>query len=210
MSHTTELLLEAFLSTTSNDIIPLTAKGVASGCKVFGAAILRKSDLSLVIAATNDETTSPLLHGEINCIQQFWALPSDKRPPPKDCVFFATHEPCSLCLSGITWSGFDNHYYLFTYEDTRDAFAIPHDIRILEEVYKVPAKGESAEDFASRPLYNKSNAFWTARSVEELVGQLPEDKRDAMRGRVTQIKKQYAGLSETYQASKGDKGIPMA
>jgi hypothetical protein len=37
-------------------------------------------------------------------------------------------------LSGITWSGFDNHYYLFTYEDTRDAFAIPHDIRILEEV----------------------------------------------------------------------------
>lgn len=78
------------------------------------------------------------------------------------------------------------------------------------QVYKVPAKGESAEDFASRPLYNKSNAFWTARSVEELVGQLPEDKRDVMRGRVTQIKKQYAGLSETYQASKGDKGIPMA
>jgi hypothetical protein len=65
MSHTTEQLLEAFLSTTSNDIIPLTAKGVASGCKVFGAAILRKSDLSLVIAATNDETTSPLLVSEL-------------------------------------------------------------------------------------------------------------------------------------------------
>jgi hypothetical protein len=65
MSHTTELLLEAFLSTTSNDIIPLTAKGVASGCKVFGAAILRKSDLSLVIAATNDETTSPLLVSDL-------------------------------------------------------------------------------------------------------------------------------------------------
>ena len=37
-------------------------------------------------------------------------------------------------LSGITWSGFDNHYFLFTYEETRDAFSIPHDIKILEEV----------------------------------------------------------------------------
>jgi tRNA(Arg) A34 adenosine deaminase TadA len=37
-------------------------------------------------------------------------------------------------LSGITWGGFDNFYYLFTFEDTRDAFGIPHDIRILEEV----------------------------------------------------------------------------
>jgi hypothetical protein len=42
-------------------------------------------------------------------------------------------------LSGITWGGFDNFYYLFTYEDTRDAFGIPHDIRILEEVsYGLP------------------------------------------------------------------------
>lgn len=37
-------------------------------------------------------------------------------------------------LSGITWGGWDNFFYLFTYEDTRDAFSIPHDIRILEEV----------------------------------------------------------------------------
>ncbi|ORY28148.1 cytidine deaminase-like protein [Naematelia encephala] len=127
-------LLEAFLSTTTDHIIPLTAQGVASGCKVFGAAILRKSDRSVVVAATNHETASPLLHGEINCIQQFWGIPKETRPDPKDCLFFATHEPCSLCLSGITWSGFDNHYFLFTYEDTRDAFDIPYDIQILEAV----------------------------------------------------------------------------
>jgi tRNA(Arg) A34 adenosine deaminase TadA len=90
-------LLNAFLTTTTQDIIPLTAAGVASGCKVFGAAILRKSDLSLVVAATNTETESPLLHGEITCIQKFYSLPADQRPPPGDCVFFATHEPCSLC-----------------------------------------------------------------------------------------------------------------
>ncbi|ODN75850.1 hypothetical protein, variant [Cryptococcus amylolentus CBS 6039] len=133
-SHPPQTLLKALLKTTTDDIIPLTAPAVAAGCKVFGAAILRKDDLSLVIAGTNQETESPLLHGEISCIQNFYALPKDKRPDAKDCVFFATHEPCSLCLSGITWSGFDNIHFLFTYEDTRDAFSIPHDIKILEEV----------------------------------------------------------------------------
>ena len=46
--------------------------------------------------------------------------------------------------SGITWRGFDNFYYLFTYEDTRDGFGIPHDIRILKEVYAVPDPDRAA------------------------------------------------------------------
>ena len=54
-------LVSAFLKTVEHSIIPLTAIGVASGNKLFGAAILRKEDLSLVIAATNQETNSPLL-----------------------------------------------------------------------------------------------------------------------------------------------------
>lgn len=37
-------------------------------------------------------------------------------------------------LSGITWGGWNTFFYLFTYADTRDAFDIPHDIKILEEV----------------------------------------------------------------------------
>jgi hypothetical protein len=28
-------------------------------------------------------------------------------------------------LSGITWSGFNEFYYLFTYEDSRDLFDVP-------------------------------------------------------------------------------------
>lgn len=54
-------LVSAFLKTVEHSIVPLTAIGVAGGNKLFGAAILRKEDLSLVIAATNQETTSPLL-----------------------------------------------------------------------------------------------------------------------------------------------------
>ncbi|WWD22267.1 hypothetical protein CI109_106758 [Kwoniella shandongensis] len=210
MSWTSAQLLDAFLSTTSDQIIPLTAKGVASGSKVFGAAILRKSDLSVVVVATNHETSSPLLHGEINCIQQFYALPADQRPLPKECIFFATHEPCSLCLSGITWSGFDNHYFLFTYEDTRDAFNIPHDIKILEEVFKVPTPSETPEAFAKRPLYNKSNAFWIARSVADLVNDLEGGEKNTMEKRVKEIREEYNGLSGVYQGGKGSKGIPLA
>ncbi|OWZ68770.1 hypothetical protein AYX14_02440 [Cryptococcus neoformans] len=210
MSNTSAQLLDAFLSTTDDKIIPLTAEGVAAGCKVFGAAILRKSDLSMVVVATNNETSSPLLHGEINCIQHFYALPVDQRPLPSECIFFATHEPCSLCLSGITWSGFDNHYFLFTYEDTRDAFNIPHDIRILEQIFKVPTSSESQSEFANRPLYNKSNEFWTARSVAELIEDLEGDEKEAMKARAQKIKQKYNGLSKVYQNGKGNAGIPLA
>ncbi|WVR03308.1 hypothetical protein IAU60_000299 [Kwoniella sp. DSM 27419] len=205
-------LLTAFLDTTEKDIIPLTAKGVSEGCKVFGAAILLKSDLSLVQASTNDEKTSPLLHGEINCIQQFYAIPPTQRPQAKDCIFFSTHEPCSLCLSGITWAGFDNIHFLFTYQDTRDAFDIPHDIRILEEVFQVPstASAETAEEKSTRPLYNRQNAFWTARSVADLLNDLEGASKVEMETRVTAIKARYNSLSDTYQSGKGGAGIPLA
>ena len=46
------------LEVIDRDILPLTESAVAKGNKVFGAAILRKVDLSLVIAGTNEETVN--------------------------------------------------------------------------------------------------------------------------------------------------------
>src|SRR3954468_11963016 len=92
------------LAVVDHDILPLTERGVAAGNKVFGAAILRKADLSLVGAGTNDETDNPLLHGEINTLNQFYALA--QRPPTSELVFLTPHEPCTLCMSAITWAGF--------------------------------------------------------------------------------------------------------
>jgi tRNA(Arg) A34 adenosine deaminase TadA len=49
-------LIDRLFDVIEHDIVPLTREGVATGNKIFGAAILRKADLSLVIAATNNET----------------------------------------------------------------------------------------------------------------------------------------------------------
>src|SRR5579871_6213152 len=95
-------LLSRLLDVIEFDIAPRTRGGVANGNKIFGAAILRKSDLSLVVAETNNEIENPLWHGEIHAIKRFFELPPSARPAAGECLFLATHEPCSLCLSGIT------------------------------------------------------------------------------------------------------------
>ncbi|MEP7239628.1 MAG: nucleoside deaminase [Devosia sp.] len=191
------------------DIVPLTRRRVELGNKIFGAAILRKSDLSLVVAETNNETENPLWHGEMHAIRRFYELPSETRPVAKDCVFVATHEPCSLCLSGITWSGFDNFHYLFDYEDTRDAFDIPHDIRILREVYAVPDPDRNSVP-AGRDYYNRSNAFFTSHSMVAAAEDLDDDARADIASRIDRLTEVYATLSARYQADRGRARIPLS
>ncbi|KAL1888037.1 hypothetical protein Sste5346_009834 [Sporothrix stenoceras] len=196
-------LLAKLLEVNEKQIVPLTAKGVASGSKVFGAAILTRDGLEAHTVATNNERDSPLLHGEINCIQTFFGTPAEGRPATADCVFFATHEPCSLCLSGITWAGFKEFYYLFTYEDSRDLFAIPYDIDILESVFRVPAPGDTPETLADRPLYNKTNKFFTSASLADLVTRIEDPaEREHWASEVARVKALYGQLSETYQEGK--------
>jgi tRNA(Arg) A34 adenosine deaminase TadA len=178
------------------DVVPMTERGVGAGNKVFGAALLRKSDMSLVLAGTNSETDNPLLHGEISTLNQFYEM-SD-RPPTRDLMFLSSHEPCPLCLSAITWAGFDNFYYFFTFEDSRDAFNIPHDLTILEEVFGITDGN-----------YRHTNAFWTAYSIRDLVDAEPEPLRAQLREQDQRIRDAYASLSEQYQDSKGDNDIPF-
>ena len=127
----TEILLDKFLDVFNNDILPLTYKGVNSGNKIFGAAIIRNDNYSLVVAGSNNETENPLWHGETYTLKKFYEINKKKRPEEKNCIFLTSHEPCSLCLSAITFSGFDNFYYLFPYQSTSEEFSIPHDLNIL-------------------------------------------------------------------------------
>jgi tRNA(Arg) A34 adenosine deaminase TadA len=196
--HAPGTLAARFLDVIEQDIVPKTRAGVAAGNKIFGAAILQKGDLSLVIADTNRETANPLFHGEMATLNSFFMLPAEGRPQTRDCLFLSTHEPCPLCLSAITWAGFDNFTYLFAYEDTRDAFAIPHDLTILEEVFGV-----------RNGAYRRRNMFWTCRSIADLVADAPADSRRGLTTRIDALGKTYAGLSAAYQARKGTSDIPL-
>ncbi|MBY8917807.1 nucleoside deaminase [Nitratireductor sp. L1-7-SE] len=191
-------LINRLLDVIEQDILPKTAEGVAHGNKLFGAAILKKSDLSLVLAETNNELENPLWHGEVHTLKRFYELPKDARPDTKDCIFLSTHEPCSLCLSAITWTGFDNFYYLFSHEDSRDAFAIPHDLKILKEVFTLEPGG-----------YNAENAFWKSYALPALAAALPAADAGAVKARIATLAAAYAALSERYQDSKAENDIPL-
>lgn len=192
-------LIERLFDVIENDIVPKTAEGVAKGNKVFGAALLAKNDRSLVLAETNNELENPLWHGEMHCLKRFYEMPKASRADTKDLIFLSTHEPCSLCLSAITWAGFDNFYYLFSHEDSRDSFAIPHDLNILKEVFTLEPGG-----------YNAENAYWKSFSLRRLVRELPEADRNRLEERVARISARYDELSEAYQSTKAENDIPLS
>ncbi|MFT4286857.1 nucleoside deaminase [Nocardioides sp.] len=196
-SHEREL--GRLLEVIESDIVPLTRAGVAAGNKLFGAAVLLKSDLSVVVAATNNETENPLWHGEIHAIKRFYEL--DASPRPADCLFLATHEPCSLCLSGIAWSGFTNFSYLFSHQDSADSFAIPYDIAILKAIYAVPDPDRETAD-PRRDLYNRTNAYFTSTDLMPLARVHQPDT-------LARLTTTYAELSATYQSHKGTGNIAL-
>jgi tRNA(Arg) A34 adenosine deaminase TadA len=191
-------LIDRLLDVIEHDIVPKTAEGVKEGNKLFGAAILTKNDRSVVIAETNNEIENPLWHGEVHCLKRFYEMPKAERVDTKDAILVATHEPCSLCLSAITWAGFDNFYYLFSHEDSRDSFAIPHDLKILKEAFRLDPGG-----------YNAENAYWKSYSIRKLARTMPQADRTRLEARMDAVSKRYDELSGTYQASKAGNDIPL-
>lgn len=193
-------LIFRLLGALADDILPLTEQAVKKGNKIFGAALLKKSDSSTYLAETNNEIESPLHHGEMHLLKRYFEIPANQRIPANQLIFLSTHEPCSMCLSAITWSGFDNFYYFFSHEDSRDEFDIPHDLNILNEV------------FGLQPgQYSKKNAFWQCHNIVTWIEEnAPDDSRDELLANVQTIKRRYAKASSGYQAEKSKNDIPLS
>lgn len=178
-------IFERMLDVIEENVMPLTAQMVQVGCKVFGAAILRRDDLSLVLAATNHEAMSPLWHGEVYAIKQFWEMQG--HPDPADCLFLATHQPCCMCASAIAWSGFPSLYYLFGYEQTGNDFNIPHDQKMIRELFGCV---EPAAE----------NSYYHSHSLMAAIASQPDPAAAARR--FERIQRGYADLSAAYQAGE--------
>tara|TARA_Y100000590_G_scaffold72474_1_gene79602 strand:- start:5368 stop:5955 length:588 start_codon:yes stop_codon:yes gene_type:complete len=181
-----------------DEIIPSTKKAIDKGNKIFGAAILNKKDFSTIIIGTNNEIINPMFHGEISTIYNFYQKKLDNLYKPNDCIFLSTHEPCSLCLSAITWCGFDNFYYFFPYSDTKDKFNIPHDINIMKEVFNL-----------DNGQYNKKNSYWRSYSIINEINKFKTHHKMNLEVKINKIYEEYEILSEKYQKMKNSNKIPL-
>ena len=129
---------------------------------------------------------------------RFHEMPDTSKPAPDHCLFIATHEPCPLCLSALAWCGFDNFYFVFSHEESRDLFEIPHDARIMQEVFSLEAGG-----------YNQRNAYWESFSVAKLAAAQapPEDLR--LRNRIAAIGARYETLTRSWKQQRSKTRIPL-
>jgi len=74
------------LNVILNEIIPETYLNVKKGNKLFGAAIIKKTDLSTICIGVNNEIVNPLFHGEISTINNFFTL--NYKIDPKRMYFY--------------------------------------------------------------------------------------------------------------------------
>ncbi|KAK4114587.1 hypothetical protein N656DRAFT_776750 [Canariomyces notabilis] len=185
-------ILRAILNAIQDRLIPITRDSFAKGGDPFGGAILDGANLEAVAVSVNASEECPVYHGELNCIRHFYTLPPEDRPEPKACIFFATHEPCALCLSAFAWTGFPIIYHLFTYEETDELLGMSDDIEIVREIFRVRAPSDTDDSLTARPLYNKENKFFSVRSIDGLVQQVSDEKeREEFKRRFWEVRATY-------------------
>jgi tRNA(Arg) A34 adenosine deaminase TadA len=101
-------LLSKLLGVLRGAALTATAAAVDAGDSPFGAAVLDAGQGHAVLHADANKiqsSRSPMAHGEVSTINSYFAT-QPPLPPPERTVFLSTHQPCSICLSSLAFSGF--------------------------------------------------------------------------------------------------------
>jgi tRNA(Arg) A34 adenosine deaminase TadA len=167
------------LDVIEHRILPLTEEYVRRGHNLFGGAVLDRTSLEPLILGTNRRGDNPILHGEIDTILRFFEIRG--HPAPGETIFLATHEPCSMCLSALAWSGFREVWYLFGYAETAEDFHMPDDLKMLKALF-------GAEKT------NHENEYLSLRSLREAVEALEEPDSARLSRRIEALREQYRAL----------------
>lgn len=114
--------LRRIIDVMGNDAYAAVKTGSDKGNPPFGGAILKnepKNNWPTIITSHNTvfEDHNPTLHGEVNSINQYFKVPSDKRYPVEQTYFIATHQPCTICMSSLAFGGFRRIIYGFGWDD---------------------------------------------------------------------------------------------
>jgi hypothetical protein len=72
----------------------------------------------------------------------------------------------------------------------------------LEQVFRVQGK-ETEDQMAGRALYNRTNKFFVAKSVADVIAELENgDEKRHLLSEFDRVRGLYNALSETYQEGK--------
>ena len=166
------------LDVIEEEILPLTEVLVRQGHNLFGAAVLDGVTLRTLTVGSNRRGDNPVFHGEIDTILRFFEM--SHRPEVAETTFLTTHEPCSMCLSALAWSGFREVWYLFDYNETASDFHMPDDLKMLESLFGTTTP-------------NSRNAYFNLRGIGDAVAELDDDRKK-LEERMARIKELYKEL----------------
>jgi tRNA(adenine34) deaminase len=69
----------------------------------FGAVIARAADARLMASGVNDGRRSPILHGEIEAMNDYVRAHGNQNW--SSMILYTTGEPCPMCMGAMIWAG---------------------------------------------------------------------------------------------------------
>lgn len=162
--------IEKILKAIKDDLLPLTKKEVEKGNHVFGGLVLDTKSLKTIVAGSNNRQGNPIFHGEIDTILRFFSM--KEHPDPSECIFVASHDPCSMCISAISWSGFKEIWVLYGYEDVAKDFEMPVDLMMYKEIFGVDGAKDNNLFFKKYSIKRESEKEPNSSLLKEKIDEI--------------------------------------